>query len=104
MTSAHLFDRPPAQWECPNCPAVARTPWDTANRFHTCAGLRGLTAPMLRAGTRARVHAVEREDYVGTEDVRLDADGRPVMAVVTVRDDGQDVTVFAPTAYARGES
>lgn len=104
MTSPLIFHRPPVQWVCPNCPEVSCTPWDTTNRFHACAGLRGLTAPLVREGVRARVHAVEREDYVGTEDVRLDADGRPVMAVVTVRDDGQDVAVFAPTARARGES
>ena len=68
-------------------------------RFHTCLGLNGLTAPMIRAGIKAEIRAVEREDYIGTEDVQTDAAGRPIMAVVTERDDGQDVTVFAPTAH-----
>jgi len=31
-------------------------------------------------------------------------DGRPVMNVTTIRDDGQDCTVFAPTATARIEA
>jgi hypothetical protein len=92
------------QWECPNCTATARTPGDVQNRFHACPGLSGLTAPMVRAGTRCKVEAVEREDYVGQEDVQLDGNGRPVMSVVTTRDDGQDCTVFAPTAYARGDA
>ena len=53
---------------------------------------------MVPAGTRCKVEAVEREDYVGKERVQTDANGRPVMSVVTVRDDGQDVAVLAPTA------
>jgi hypothetical protein len=99
-----IFERPATQWECPNCVATARTPWDVQNRFHNCPGLAGLTAPMVRAGTRCKVEAVEREDYVGSEAVQLDGDGRPVMSVVTTRDDGQDCTVYAPTAYARGDA
>lgn len=98
-----IFERPPTQWVCPNCPAVARTPWDCPNRMHACPGLKGMLAPMLPRGVRASVVAVEREDYVGSEDVRLDGDGRPVMSVITTRDDGQDCIVFAPTARARGD-
>jgi hypothetical protein len=52
---------------------------------------------MVLEGVRARVRAVLREDYVGGEDVQYDGEGRPVMSVVTERDDGQDCTVFAPT-------
>ena len=87
------------RWSCPNCPLEEET-GPVANRYHQCAGLRGLTAPLVLAGTRAKVESREREDYVGTEDVFLH-EGRPVMSVVTTRDDGQDVTVFAPTAHAR---
>ena len=91
------------RWECPNCQHEDVTHEARPHtRFHTCPGLRGLTAPMIPAGTRAKVEAVEREDYIGTEDVQLDPErGRPVMSVVTTRDDGQDVAVFAPTAHAR---
>ncbi len=90
------------RWYCPNCPeeSITHEP-GPHSRFHACRGLRGLTAPMIPAGTTAKVTAHEREDYVGTEDVQLDPElGRPVMSVVTEREDGQDVVVFAPTAHA----
>jgi hypothetical protein len=58
---------------------------------------------MVEAGTAAHVKAVERGDWVGREDVQTDAEGRPVMAVVTTRDEGQDCTVFAPCATGIGE-
>ncbi|MGW2213191.1 hypothetical protein [Streptomyces sp. NPDC001781] len=88
------------RWGCPNCPATAVTT-GADNRFHPCAGLAGLLAPMVLDGVRAHVRAVVREDYVGAEDVRCDGDGRPVMAVVTEREDGQDCAVYAPTARVR---
>lgn len=53
---------------------------------------------MLPAGTRAKVVAVERGDYVLDERVQTDGDGRPVMAIETTRDDGIDVAVLAPMA------
>lgn len=92
--------RPPVQlWECPNCDVTDRTTGQT-NRFHNCPGLAGLLAPMVPAGSRARVVANEREDYIGREDVQYDADGRPIMSVTTHRPDGSsDVVAFAPTAY-----
>lgn len=88
------------RWYCPNCPLEEVTfEARPHSRFHTCPGLRGLTAPMLPVGTKAKVEARERDDYVGSEDVQLDPErGRPVMSVVTTRDEGQDVVVFAPTA------
>ena len=93
---------PETRWVCPNCDqtAVTRVP-GPHTRYHLCAGLRGLVAPMVWSGVRAKVEAVEREDYTNGDDVQLDADGRPVMAVVTTRDDGQDCAVFAPTAHGR---
>ena len=90
-------------WECPNCDDTAVTAADVANRFHRCKGLRGLVAPMVTAGTRAKVEAREREDYVGKELVQTDGEGRPVMSVVTTRETGQDTTVYAPTATAKAE-
>lgn len=88
--------KPIRQWYCPNCP-LEQTTFEARphTRYHTCPGLAGLSAPMLPAGMRAKVTAVDREDYIGDEQV-----GR-TMAVVTERDNGQDVTVFAPTAKAR---
>ncbi len=95
--------RPEQHWYCPSCNLtdVTHHPANqVVTRMHSCAGLRGLTAPMVLAGHRAEHRLVEREDYIGTEDVRLDGEGRPTMAIVTMRDDGNDTTVFAPTATA----
>lgn len=87
------------RWECPNCPATDVTFEARAHsRFHTCPGVKGLTAPMVPAGVSCKVEAREREDFIGDELVQTDGDGRPVMALVTTRDDGEDCTVFAPTA------
>lgn len=94
---------PRQMWHCPACgqehlsrEARPHTP------FHACAALGGLSAPYIAAGQRGEHRVIEREDYVGGELVRL-VDGRPVMSIVTVRDDGQDCTVFAPTATASAE-
>jgi hypothetical protein len=55
---------------------------------------------MVPAGTKCKVEAIEREDFVGDETVTTDGEGRPVMSVVTTRDHGQDCVVFAPCATA----
>ena len=91
-------------WYCPNCGKTDMTKESRPHsRFHTCPKLRGLSTPLLPAGTKAKVELREREDYVGKEIVRLDPErGRPVMSLVTTRDNGQDVAVFAPTATAKG--
>lgn len=91
------------RWECPNCPAQEVTynlPLG-AQRFHACRGLKGLTAPMVPAGTRCKVEAVERQGDIGKEKgLRFDGEGRPIMGVETTRDDGTDFAVFAATATA----
>lgn len=96
---------PEQRWQCPNCSLeqVTHEP-EPHTRFHPCRGLKGLTAPMVPAGTRCKVEAVDRGDYVGRELVTVDGEGRPVMAVVTTRDDGNDVAVFAPCATLQAES
>jgi hypothetical protein len=92
------------RWECPNCVLTQVThEAQPHTRFHLCKGLKGLTAPMVPAGTRCKVEAVERGDWVGKELVQTDGEGRPVMAVVTTRDDGQDCAVLAPCAVATRE-
>jgi hypothetical protein len=87
------------RWECPNCLFTDVT-YDTVphSRMHSCRGLKGLTAPMVPAGTRCKVEAVRREDYVGRELVQRDGEGTPIMAIVTTRDEGQDCNVLAPCA------
>lgn len=96
-----LFAAPERRWECAACDHTDVTyEAEPHTRFHACRGLRGLTAPMVPAGIRCKVEAVEREDYIGREVVQLDATGRPVMAVVVTRDDGTDRAVYAPCATA----
>lgn len=93
--------QPEHRWECPNCDLKEVThEAEPHTRFHACPGLKGLTAPMVAAGTKCKVEAKEREDYVGTEDVTYDGDNRPIMAVETTREDGNDVAVLAPCASA----
>ncbi len=100
MAGPVLFE-PEQHWSCPNCTLEQVThEAEPHTRFHACPGLRGLTAPMVPAGTHCKVEAVERGDYVGREHVQYDAEGRPVMAVVTTRDDGTDCAVLAPLATA----
>lgn len=56
---------------------------------------------MIRVGVKAKVYAVVRPDYVGSEaGIRYDEDKRPIMSVVTERENGNDVAVFAPVAEA----
>lgn len=90
-------------WYCPNKCGKEDITFEVRPhiRFHACPKLGMVQAPLVPQGTKAKVIAVEREDYVGRDDAQYDDRGRAIMAVVTVRDDGQDVAVLAPTARAR---
>lgn len=92
--------RPNHQWACPNCKLTSITHEAQPHiRYHPCAGLNGLLAPMVPAGQRALVRVVEREDYIG------DSNAGRVMAVRTERPDGSnDTAVFAPTASVTARS
>jgi hypothetical protein len=95
---------PRMRWECPNC-SLTDVTGQVPNRYHPCAGLNGVMAPMVPAGQRVKVTANEREDYIGKEKVQLAPNGRPVMSVVTERPDGSnDVMVFAPSATGEGKA
>jgi len=89
-------------WVCPNCKVQDVTREARPHtRFHACAGLRGLTAPLVEAGDRVKVTVREREDYIGDEIV-TSVEGRPIMSVLTEREDGSnDVVVFAPAAHGK---
>lgn len=91
------------QWFCPNCDVTSVTgplpPGST--RFHICAGLHMLTAPLIRAGTRCKVEAEERADYLNGEIQNAGDDGKPYMAIRTTRDDGEDLAVNAGLAQGR---
>lgn len=96
--AAHLLDQPVTRWYCPNCTITDTTAGLLPNRYHTCAGLHMLTAPLLREGTRATVTAEEREDYLGDDIQATGDDGRVYMAVRTTYDDHDDVAVNAGLA------
>lgn len=97
----------PGRLVCPNdcgavAPNVARAQIGVGSTtMHPCKAFAGMAVPLVPEGTRAEARAVERGDFVGSEDVQRDAEGRVVMAVETWRDDGKDCTVYAPCA--RGE-
>jgi hypothetical protein len=96
---------PEHRWSCPNCPQEHVTHEPRPHTpFHSCRGLKGLTAPFVAAGTRAKVETREREDYIDGETVTTDGDKRPIMAVITTRDDGLDCAVMAPSATTSGEA
>lgn len=89
------------EWSCPNCDTTDMTPATVPNRWHTCPGLHMLTAPLIPAGTRCKVEAELRADYLGSEIQATGDDGRPYMAVRTTRSDGDDLAVNAGLAQAR---
>ncbi len=92
------------RWTCPNCTQRAVSYKPNESPGHACKGLRGLYVLLVPEGIRCKIEAVERQDYVGKEIVQTDGNGRPVMATVTTRDDGQDTTVYAALAVADGRS
>jgi hypothetical protein len=97
----HAFD----DWYCPNCTVTERTESlpPNASRFHTCAGLHMLSAPLIRDdGTRCKVEAEEREEYLGTETQAHGDDGKPYMAIRTTYDDHDNLVVNAGLAQVRG--
>lgn len=69
--------------------------------LHRCSGHGGMLLPMVQDGIKAHVTVVEREDYIGRERPMMH-EGRPIMAVTTTRDDGEDRVIFAPTAQGGG--
>jgi len=99
----------PRRLVCPNgCGAVALDLFDHerhvpagggAATMHSCRALGSLDVPMVPEGIAFEGRALEREDYVGDEDVQVDGNGRPVMAYEITRDNGTDRAVFAPRAH-----
>ena len=91
---------PRVRWSCPNCDCRSTSREARPHsQMHTCPGLGGILAPLVPEGMRCKVEAIEREDAVGSEQgIRFDEHGRAIMAVRTMRDDGYDTAVFAPSA------
>ena len=98
---AGVLIAPERHLSCPNCSGtlVSRDPNPAHQVFHSCPGLRGLTAPMVEDGTACKVEVVQREDYTNGDVVPRDGEGNVVMAVRTTRDGGEDLLAFAPTAH-----
>jgi len=93
---------PRREWWCPHCTLQSVT--DRAGlhvEFHSCAGMRGVWAPMFQRGERGHLVVVEREDYAGRDKLTL-FDGRPVQRVEQFVGDAQrNVVVFAPSGQRR---
>lgn len=104
--STLLLEAPIRRWQCPDC---GRQHVTQEARVHT--PLHNCTAHALFLTPFVEVHGAElskkdgvlrfteREDFISSEIVRTDAEGRPQMAIDTVRPDGSyDRAVYAPTA------
>lgn len=89
-------------WYCPNCDVtdVTMSHPPGSSRYHTCAGLHMLTAPLVRAGVRCQVTAAVREDYLSGDEQARGDDGKPYMNVRTTYDDHEDLLVNAGLARA----
>lgn len=93
-----------SRYECKTCNRRFETREPrTRVPMHPCAGRAGILTPMVLEGGSVKIETVERQDYVGKDVVTRDDNNRPIMAVVTTRDNGQDCTVFAPCASAGQE-
>jgi hypothetical protein len=101
---------PEKHWECASCGRQLKTvDYRITTPLHPCPTLNGLEVPYTevpRGQAELRRHSArhvlrERDDYIGTEIVRLH-NGRPIMSLSTERPDGSnDLRVYAPTALAR---
>lgn len=69
--------------------------------MHRCPAIGGIDVPLHPEGTKYEIRANVREDYVGQDDVWYDENKRPIMSVTTIRDEGQDCTVLAPSIIVR---
>lgn len=89
-------------WVCArDCGSHART-FDDKLPHHRCKRMGGLMVALIPAGQKAKVEAIERQDYVG-DDIVDYTDGKVIMSTVVTRDDGQDCTAYAPCATATVE-
>lgn len=103
MFDVPLLKVPYEDWYCPNGCGVAERVLALqpgASRFHTCARLHLLTAPLVRVGTDCKVEAVEREDYLVNETQATGENGKVYMAVEVTHADGHtDRAVNAGLAH-----
>ena len=96
-----ILEAPIRDWHCPACGLTDRTQQHGYHvRYHTCPKTRMLSIAMLPAGTAGKIVVHEREEYVGKEIVQYDQAGRALVSAETVRDNGNDLIVYAPMARA----
>lgn len=102
---AYLLPPPTKDWYCPACGLTDRTQQHGYHvRYHTCPKTRMLSIAMLPKGTAGKIVVHEREEYVGSEIVQYDPErGRPIVSAETIRDNGNDLIVFAPMATGTAE-
>lgn len=93
-----LLTPPPRHWECltKGCDVTDVTAPNVPNRMHRCGPL-GLDMPLVPAGTRGENRIVRPGHTTAGVGHQVGVDGRPVAAVETWREDGQDCTVFLST-------
>lgn len=106
MFNVPLLNPPPEEWYCPSGCGVSEVTAPLppgSSRFHTCARLHMLTAPLVRKGSDCKVEAIERQDYLGDEIQDHGDDGKAYMAVRTTYADGHtDLAVNAGLAQHKG--
>lgn len=103
---------PVHRWQCPSCGAQHVTNDVRIHiPMHLCKAHQGLDMPYVEVPRgHSELHRrdghheiVERGDWIGKEKGVVIVDGRAVMAVHTVRDDGHDTHVYAPVATAKSK-
>lgn len=97
---------PATSWRCDRCNTdyYSANPDRRAQHLHECPAFNGLSVPFtLQDGTQKLI-VKDREDYEGDELVQRDPNGRPVMAIEVVHEDGSNnAVVYAPTAQGESE-
>ena len=101
----HIFNAE-KHWQCPSCSLTHVTKeYRPHVPMHSCRALKGILAPFVEVTgselpkNSARIRAVEREDYVGSEITTNNDEGTPISHVVTEYEDGSnDVHAFAGLA------
>jgi hypothetical protein len=95
------------RWQCNTCGRLHVTQASTEGvqtPLHQCAALAGTWVPFVPAGSGAVIRVEERQDYIGKDTVFHDTNGRPIMSVYTMREDGEDCHILAPTTNMTFES
>lgn len=103
MQHAPILEPPVTRWFCPSCGLTDVTKVAGPHtQMHPCPTT-GIITPMLVEGTKGKHVLNVREDYEGKDEAQRDRQGRAIMSVQTVRDDGEDCTVLAPVAVGEGD-